>query len=186
NVQARVTFRGRSAHSARPWTGVNAIHELVRGLQGLGELKPRDVELDGLTFREVVRAVRIEGGIASNVVPARASVELNFRYGPGRTREDAEARLRELVPAGELEVLSNSPSAPPALANPLAAKLRELVPEVAPKQAWTPVAQFAERGIDAINYGPGATAYAHKQDEQVPVENLERCFATPRAFLCSV
>ncbi len=186
NIQARVTFHGQSAHSARPWTGVNAIHELVRGLQGLGDLEPRDVELDGLTFREVVSAVRVEGGIASNVVPARASVELNFRYAPGRSREDAEARLRELVPAGELEVLSNSPSAPPALANPLAVKLRELVPEVAPKQAWTPVAQFAERGIDAINYGPGATAYAHKQDEQVPVENLERCFETLRAFLGSV
>jgi succinyl-diaminopimelate desuccinylase len=186
NIQARVTFRGKSAHSARPWTGVNAIHELVRGLQGLGELEPRDVELDGLTFREVVSAVRVEGGIASNVVPARASVELNFRYAPGRTREAAEARLRELVSAGELEVLSNSPAAPPALANPLTAKLRELVPEVAPKQAWTPVAQFAERGIDAINYGPGATVYAHKQDEQVPVENLERCFETLRTFLGSV
>jgi len=186
NIQARVTFRGKSAHSARPWTGVNAIHELLRGLQGLGELEPRDVELDGLTFREVVSAVRVEGGIASNVVPARASVELNFRYAPGRTREAAEARLRELVPAGELEVLSNSPSAPPALANPLTAKLRELVPEVAPKQAWTPVAQFAERGIDAINYGPGATVYAHKQDEQVPVENLKRCFETLRTFLGSV
>jgi succinyl-diaminopimelate desuccinylase len=186
NIQARVTFQGKSAHSARPWTGVNAIHELVRGLQGLGELEPRDVELDGLTFREVVSAVRIEGGIASNVVPAHASVELNFRYAPGRTREEAETRLRELVPAGELEVMSNSPSAPPALANPLTAKLRELVPEVAPKQAWTPVAQFAERGIDAINYGPGATVYAHKQDEQVPVENLERCFETLRTFLGSV
>ena len=98
NIQARVTFHGQSAHSARPWTGVNAIHELVRGLQGLVDLEPRDVELDGLTFREVVSAVRIDGGIASNVVPARASVELNFRYAPGRTREQAEARLRELVP----------------------------------------------------------------------------------------
>ncbi len=186
NIQARVIFRGESAHSARPWTGVNAIHELIRGLKELAELEPLDVELDGLTFREVVSAVRIEGGIAANVVPASASVELNFRYAPGRTREEAEARLRSLVPAGDLDVLSNSPSAPPALTNPLAVRLRELVPEIAPKQAWTPVAQFAERGIDAINYGPGATAYAHKQDEQVPVANLDRCFETLRTFLGSV
>jgi succinyl-diaminopimelate desuccinylase len=186
NVQARVTFHGESAHSARPWTGVNAIHELVRGLAGLAELEPLDVELDGLVYREVVSAVRVEGGIAANVVPARASVELNFRFAPGRTRDEAVARLRELVPAGELDVLSNSPSAPPALSNPLALKLRELVPDVAPKQAWTPVAQFAEQGIDAINYGPGETAYAHRIDEQVPIANLERAYATLAEFLGSV
>jgi succinyl-diaminopimelate desuccinylase len=54
---------------------------------------------------------------------------------------------------------------------------------VKPKQAWTPVAQFAEQGIDAINLGPGATAYAHRVDEQVPIANLERCYATLRTFL---
>jgi succinyl-diaminopimelate desuccinylase len=183
NIQARVTFTGESAHSARPWTGVNAIHELVRGLQGLAALEPLEVELDGLTYREVVSAVRVEGGIAANVVPARASVELNYRYAPGRTRDEAERQLRSLVPEGNLEVLSNSPSAPPALTNPLVARLRELVPDVAPKQAWTPVAQFAEQGIDAINYGPGLTRFAHRQDEQVPVENLDRAFETLRAFL---
>src|SRR5213082_3581967 len=97
NLQAFVTFHGESAHSARPWTGLNAIHELVRGLEPLVRLEPLDVELDGLTYREVVSAVRIEGGIASNVVPAAASVELNFRYAPGRGREDAEQRLHGLV-----------------------------------------------------------------------------------------
>jgi succinyl-diaminopimelate desuccinylase len=179
NIQARVTFHGESAHSARPWTGVNAIHELVRGLQELVALEPRDVELDGLTYREVVSAVRIEGGIASNVVPARASVELNFRY----MGDDAEERLRTLVPHGEVEILSNSSSAPPALANPRVARLRELVPDVAPKQAWTPVAQFAEQGIDAINYGPGETRYAHRRDEQVAICNLEQSYETLRRFL---
>jgi succinyl-diaminopimelate desuccinylase len=186
NIQARVTFRGESAHSARPWTGVNAIHELVRGLAPLVRLEPLDVELDGLVFREVVSVVRVDGGIAANVIPAEAHAELNFRYAPGRTRAAAEARLASLVPYGELDVLSNSPSAPPSLTNPLLGRLRELVPDVAPKQAWTPVAQFAEQGIDAVNYGPGATAFAHRRDEQVPVANLERCYETLHAFLGSV
>jgi succinyl-diaminopimelate desuccinylase len=179
NIQARVTFHGESAHSARPWTGLNAIHELVRGLQALVELEPRDVELDGLVYREVVSAVRVEGGVASNVVPAVASVELNFRY----MGDGAEERLRALVPHGEIEILSNSPSAPPALGNPRVARLLELVPEVAPKQAWTPVAQFAEQGIPAINYGPGLTRYAHRVDEQIPIENLNVAYETLRTFL---
>ena len=186
NIQARVTFHGESAHSARPWTGVNAIHELVRGLEAVVRLEPIDFELDGLTYREVVSAVRVESGIASNVIPAEAGVELNYRYAPGRTRAEAEQCLREFVPHGEIEILSNSPSALPSLGNPLTQKLRGLVPHVAPKQAWTPVAQFAEQGIDAINYGPGVTAYAHKADEQIPIGNLEQCFETLRSFLDSV
>jgi succinyl-diaminopimelate desuccinylase len=183
NLQARIAFHGESAHSARPWTGHNAIHALAAGLAPLASLEPRDVELDGLVFREVLSAVRVEGGIAANVVPARASAELNFRYAPGRPRDEAEALLREHVSGGELEVLYNSPSAVPALANPLVMRLRELVPEVAPKQAWTPVAQFAEHGIDAINYGPGATAAAHRQDEHVPVANLHAVYETLARFL---
>jgi succinyl-diaminopimelate desuccinylase len=183
NLQARVEFHGESAHSARPWTGRNAIHELLDGLAPLARLEPLDVELDGLVYREVLSAVRVEGGIAQNVVPAVAAAELNFRFAPGRSRDEAEARLRELVPDGELHVLHNSPSAPPALGNPLVARLRELVPDVAPKQAWTPVAQFAEQGIDAINYGPGATKYAHRQDEQIPIENLHAVYETLAGFL---
>jgi succinyl-diaminopimelate desuccinylase len=158
---------------------VNAIHELVRGLQKLSSLQPHDVEIDGLVYREVVSAVRVEGGIAANVVPATASVELNCRY----MRPGMEELLRELIPGGELEVLSDAPSAPPALGNPQLERLRELVPDVRPKQAWTPVAQFAAEGIDAVNFGPGATAYAHRRDERVPIANLERCFETLRTFL---
>jgi succinyl-diaminopimelate desuccinylase len=179
NLQARITFHGESAHSARPWTGVNAIHELVRGLEPLVDREPEDVEIDGLVYREVVSAVRVEGGIAANVVPATASAELNMRF----IRECAEARLRTLLPRGELEVLSLSPSAPPALGNARVERLRELVPVVKPKQAWTPVAQFAEQGIDAINFGPGATGFAHRVDEQVPIANLERSYEVLRTFL---
>jgi succinyl-diaminopimelate desuccinylase len=184
NILARVTYHGESAHSARPWTGVNAIHELVRGLEPVVGLEPLDVERDGLVFREVLSAVRVEGGIAQNVVPDRATVDLNFRYAPGRSRDEAEQRLRSLLPHGELEILSNSPSGPPALTNSRARALIETGSlDVRPKQAWTPVAQFAEAGIDAVNFGPGATAYAHKRDEQVPVANLVRCYATLAGFL---
>jgi succinyl-diaminopimelate desuccinylase len=183
NLQARVDFLGESAHSARPWTGSNAIHALAEGLAPIARLEPLDVELDGLVYREVLSVVRVEGGIAANVVPARASAELNFRYAPGRSKAQAETRLRELVPDGELHVLHNSPAAPPALRNPFVEHLRELVPDVAPKQAWTPVAQFAEQGIDAINYGPGATAYAHRQDEQIPIANLHVVYETLARFL---
>src|SRR5205807_8069685 len=69
NVRAELEFRGVAAHSARPWLGVNAIHEAVRGLRPVVEAQPNEVLLGGLPFREVVSVTEIRGGIANNVIP---------------------------------------------------------------------------------------------------------------------
>jgi succinyl-diaminopimelate desuccinylase len=183
NLTALLTFRGVSAHSARPWTGENAIHKAAAGLAPLAELEPVEVEVDGLVFREVVSAVAIEGGIADNVVPDRCVARLNYRYAPGRSREQAEARLRELAGEAELEILGNSPPAHVVVDRPLVTRLREVGDfAVRPKQAWTPVAQFAEAGLDAVNLGPGATRFAHRADEQVEIDQLVRTYEALRRF----
>src|SRR5262249_6757924 len=175
NLSAQLTFRGVSAHSARPWTGENAIHLAAATLAPLAVLDPLDVEVDGLVFREVVSAVAIAGGIADNVVPDRCVARLNYRYAPGRTREQAEARIRELAGDAELEILGNSPPAHVVVDRPLVTRLRDAGGfAVRPKQAWTPVAQFAEAGLDAVNLGPGATRYAHRANERVEIEELVR------------
>src|SRR3989440_3364755 len=183
NLSAELTFRGVSAHSARPWTGENAIHKAAATLAPLAELEPLDVEVDGLVFREVVSAVAIEGGIADNVVPDRCVARLNYRYAPGRSREQAVARLRELAGDAELEILGNSPRAHVVVDRPLVTRLREAGGfAVKPKQAWTPVAQFAEAGLDAVNLGPGATPFAHRADERVEIAELVRTFEALRLF----
>jgi succinyl-diaminopimelate desuccinylase len=185
NLNATVVFRGESAHSARPWQGTNAIDLAVAGLAPVVGCRPLEVEVGGLTFVEVLSATRIEGGIADNVVPDRVEVRLNYRYAPNRTRADAEARLRELVP-GEVEITSNSPPARPATDSPLVERLRQLADlPLEPKQAWTPVAEFAAQGLDAVNLGPGATRYAHRADERVEIAALERTFDVLRRFASS-
>lgn len=185
NLNATVVFRGESAHSARPWQGVNAIDAAVGGLQSVVACEPVEVEVGGLTFVEVLSATRIAGGIADNVIPDRVDVRLNYRYAPNRTREEAEARLREMV-GGELEVTSNSPPARVATDSPLVERLRTAgTLALEPKQAWTPVAEFAAQGLDAVNLGPGATRYAHRADERVAIVELERTFETLRRFACS-
>jgi succinyl-diaminopimelate desuccinylase len=182
NLNATLAFRGQSAHSARPWQGVNAIDLAVAGLQPVVASSPLEVDVAGLTFVEVLSATRISGGIADNVIPDVVEVHLNYRYAPGRTREEAEARLRELVGA-ELEVTSNSPPAHVAVDAPLVRRLREVGGlAIEPKQAWTPVAEFAAQRLDAVNLGPGSTRYAHQRDERVSVAELERTFDTLRAF----
>src|SRR5581483_8779999 len=162
NLNARVVFEGRAAHSARPWLGENAIRAAFRGLEPLLDAEPRDVVLEGLLFREVASVTQLQAGIATNVIPARAEATVNFRYAPDRAPGEAEARIRELL-GREVEILSNSPAAHVAsLEGPVVAALRAAGPfDVEPKQAWTNVADFAARGLDAVNLGPGATRYAH-------------------------
>jgi succinyl-diaminopimelate desuccinylase len=183
NLNARVRFDGVSAHSARPWLGRNAVHAAIEALAGVAALEPLDVEVEGLVFREVVSVVRIEGGIAQNVVPAEAAAELNYRYAPNRKPEDAERRLRELVTAGEIVALANSPPAHVVVDTPLVRRLRNAGAfAVEPKQAWTPVAEFAAQGVDAVNLGPGATRYAHAQDEQVAAAEILRTYEALARF----
>ena len=183
NLNARAVFEGKSAHSARPWLGVNAIKLAFDGLRQVLEVEPRDVDIDGLVFREVISVTQLNAGIASNVIPARAEAILNFRYAPDRTPESAVERVRELVGA-DVEILANSPPAHVALRSPLVEQLRAVGDfEVQPKQAWTNVADFAARGLDAINLGPGGTRYAHAVDERVEISELERTYDALQRFL---
>jgi succinyl-diaminopimelate desuccinylase len=177
NLNARLRFDGVSAHSARPWLGRNAVHAAIESLAAAAALPPLDVEVEGLVFREVVSVVRIEGGIGQNVVPAEAIADVNYRYAPARAPEDAERRLRELVADGEIVALANAPPAHVVVDTPLVRRLREAGSfAIEAKQAWTPVAEFAAQGLDAVNLGPGATRYAHARDEQVAAAALLRTY----------
>jgi succinyl-diaminopimelate desuccinylase len=187
NVNATWTFRGRSGHSARPWLADNAIHRAAAGIDALAGVPAVEREFDGLTFTEVVSVTRVAGGIADNVIPDRCTAHLNLRYAPGRAAADAEALLHGWCdPYGDVEVTSNAPSAPVATANPLVRRLRAAGDlAVAPKQAWTPVAEFAAAGVDAVNFGPGDPAQAHTRDEHVRVDALVRSREVLERFLCA-
>jgi len=185
NLNALITFHGVSGHSARPWTAENAIKKALAGLAPYAAIEPRPVEIGGLTFTEVASITKIEGGIATNVIPDRAVANVNFRYAPDRSPTSADAYLRSLLPEGATyEHAGDSPPARVVTDSPLVQRLRatgDLALE--PKQAWTNVADFTSRGIDAVNFGPGATRYAHRRDEQVEIAALERAFESLWSFL---
>jgi succinyl-diaminopimelate desuccinylase len=184
NLNVELAFEGKSAHSARPWQGDNALHKAIAGLQALASQPARPVTIGELTYTEVLSLTQIQGGIAQNVVPDRVTCHLNFRYAPNRTPEEAEAQLRGLVPAtGQLRVIGNAPPSRAAVDNPLIDALRKLgdLP-VEPKQAWTPVAEFSAEGLDAVNFGPGGSRFAHQQDEQVHLPDVARAFNILQRF----
>ncbi len=185
NLNATITFHGVSGHSARPWTAENAIENALDGLRAYASIEPRPVEIGGLTFTEVASITRIEGGIATNVIPDRVVANVNFRYAPDRSPSSADAYLRSLLPEdATYEHAGDSPPARVVTDSSLVQRLRA-VGDLAlePKQAWTNVADFTSRGIDAVNFGPGATRYAHRRDEQVEIAALERAFTALWRFV---
>lgn len=183
-LRADVRTRGERAHSARSWMGDNAIHRAGEILARLASYEPRRPTIDGLTYHEGLNAVGIRGGVAGNVVPDECVVQVNFRFAPDRTTQEAEAFVREFFDGFEVTLTDLAPGALPGLDRPVARAFVEAVGgDVAPKFGWTDVAQFSLLGVPAVNYGPGDPLYAHKQDEQVPIEHLERCERRLRAWL---
>lgn len=181
-VEVRTT--GERAHTARAWRGVNAIHAAGEVLRRLEAYEPRKPVIDGLEYHEGLNAVAIRGGVAGNVVPDACVVEVNFRFAPDRSEAEAEAWVREFFDGYDVTLTDSAPGALPGLARPAARAFLDAVGgEAAPKFGWTDVARFSALGVPAVNFGPGDPLLAHKQEEHVPVEHIERCEAVLRRWL---
>lgn len=172
-LRVDVTVRGERAHSARSWTGVNAIHGAADVLSRLNAYEPRRPVIDGLEYHEGLNAVFISGGVAGNVLPDACTVSVNYRFAPDRSVEEAYAHVREVFDGYETELGDSAPGALPGLSVPAAAAFIEAVGGVAnPKFGWTDVARFSGLGIPAVNFGPGDPHLAHKQNELVPLDHV--------------
>ena len=185
SLHAKVTVRGKTSHSARPWDGDNAIHKSWSLLRDLHERAPIDATIDGLPYRAVMSATMASGGRGRNVIPDGLELNVNYRFLPGVSVEQAEAELRAVVAGrAEVEVFDRSPSAPPHRDHPLVEKLIAAgVPAVESKQAWTDVARFATLGVAAVNWGPGDQLQAHQRNESTSIEGLKRGWTILRKFL---
>jgi len=184
NLRAVVRTHGVRAHSARAWMGENAIHRAAPVLGRLADHRPQEVPVDGLVYREGLNAVRIRGGIAGNVIPDLCEVEINYRFAPSRTPDEAVAHVREVMDGFEVEVVDLAPGARPGLDAPLAQEFVAAVgAEPRPKYGWTDVARFSALGVPAVNYGPGDASLAHHDEERVPLAQIEDVERGLRAWL---
>ncbi|MGZ4464311.1 MAG: succinyl-diaminopimelate desuccinylase [Nocardioides sp.] len=181
-VEVRTT--GERAHSARSWMGDNAIHKATGILSRLEGYEARTPLIDGLEYHEGLNAVFVRGGVAGNVIPDECVVEVNYRFAPDRSVEEAEAFVRDFFEGYDVTVTDRAPGALPGLDRPAAKAFLEAVGgEANPKFGWTDVARFTGLGVPAVNFGPGDPLLAHKQEEHVPVEQIERCEQLLRAWL---
>ena len=188
-LRVEVTVRGARAHTARPWMGRNAIHRLGAVLRAVDGFEERQPVIDGCQYREALQAVRVEGGVAGNVVPDVATVVLNRRFAPDRTEAEAEAEVRALLApvledGDEVRLVDSAPAAHPGLSDPV---LRALIDDhglaVTAKLGWTDVARFAALGVPACNLGPGDATLAHTAEERVERASLERAYEVLHAVI---
>ena len=175
-------LKGERAHTARPWMGVNAIHRLDKALNVLNEYKERKPVIEGCEYHEALQAVRIEGGVAGNVVPDSVALTFNHRVAPDRDLEEAEDFIRSLfssiiTPEDSLTLVDSAPPAKPGLSNPmLASMIGKHDLQARAKLGWTDVAFFDQRGIPAANFGPGDATLAHTQEERITKPAVDSCY----------
>ncbi len=183
-INATVTFEGEAAHSARPWLGENAVTKAGEWLAEMHLREARDVVVEGLTFRETFVVTTASGGLARNVVPSSFSLNVNHRYPPDRSSDEAEEILAGVcVAADRFEIVDSAPAASIPDENRHVERLKASgVAAVTAKTAWTDVARLAQRGIPAVNFGPGEVALAHRADESVSIEALEEGWAILERF----
>jgi succinyl-diaminopimelate desuccinylase len=183
-----VTADGTRAHSARSWLGDNAIHKLGAVLDRLKTYQARSVDIDGCVYREGLSAVRIDGGVAGNVIPDAASLTINFRFAPDRSVEQAGQHVRDVLDGLDVQIEQTDAAsgALPGLAKPAAAALVKAAGgQVRAKYGWTDVARFAALGVPAVNFGPGDPNLAHRVDERVEVGQITAATEMLRRYLMS-
>jgi len=214
-LRMKVKVLGRRAHTARAWMGRNAVHDMAPLLEALSNFVPAQPVVQGCQYHEALQAVSVSGGIAGNVVPDEAIIEIGYRYAPNKAAQQAEAFLTDFVietfnsqesvvplahedssvaggeafeqeaqsveqearPVVELELVDNAPACAPGLDHNLFAKLLEACGgHYRAKLGWTDVSFFGERGIPAVNFGPGDPELSHTPQERVSKQSLEQCY----------
>jgi succinyl-diaminopimelate desuccinylase len=187
-IHARFRFEGRSAHSARPWQGDNAIYKALPVLERLKALKPEPRVVDGLEWMKSMSCTMATGGRAPNVICDRFDLNVNARFAPDQTEVDIERELVELA-EGEaaVTIVDCSPPAAPHRDHPFI-RLLEATGQltVAPKFGWTDVARLSALGIPAANFGPGTLSQAHQRNEWTSLAALHQGETILRRWLSAL
>jgi succinyl-diaminopimelate desuccinylase len=119
-------------------------------------------------------------------VPDEFVLNVNYRFSPDKDEAAVRARLADLIgDQATWELLDFCPAGRVCGDNALLQDLRTAAGdiEVRAKQAWTDVGRLSNLGIDAVNWGPGATAQAHQAGDWVSIAAIESALATLNAWI---
>ena len=195
-LHLEVDVLGRSAHAARPFTGIDALeaaNSILSALYGWrGGLPARTSKIAGIGSPQMTVGL-ISGGINTNVVPDRITFRLDRRMVPEEDPAEVEAELRAVVArAAALHPDARVTVRRILLAEPLTptaagAKLTKTLCRHASRVMGEPVAasgvplytdarHYAKAGVPIVLYGAGPhtieEANAHRADERLPLSDL--------------
>ena len=126
----------------------------------------------------------LTGGVAFNVIPARAELLWSLRPYPGFDRAAWDREVAELAAAVDPAIaVSTSTDHETFACDALAELVRPFARTIGPLDFWTEAAMWTAHGKQAIVIGPGDIAQAHAADEYVPLDDLEWAVELFRALL---
>jgi len=177
SIMAKIAISGISAHSANPETGKNALSEaaeIIKRVEGIDKEINKIQEIDGLSFYETINVTQLTTENASNVIPQKANMNINFRFSPQKTQEEAKEFLFSIIDKSLIYKIDVSPSS----LTPTD-KMKEFLKygiEREIMQAWTDIAQLNAAKIPAINFGAGDIKMCHKPEEFVEINKLNNFY----------
>jgi acetylornithine deacetylase len=164
-VGSKGTFRlnirttGKAAHSAYPEEGESAIEKLLDILEDIRHTRFPNDEFFGET---TVNIGTIEGGVALNVIPAKAEAGIAIRL--TTKREPIQEALESVVRGrGEIEVLSCSEPVHMVEVDGFKQKVVRFTTDIPYLTNWG----------KPLLLGPGSILVAHTKDEFVIKKDLE-------------
>lgn len=96
-AEVEVIYHGRAAHaSAMPFRGLNALDALVTAYQSIAQLRQH------IQQTERIHGIIVEGGLAPNIVPERASGRFYIRARDGVELATLKKRVQACFEAGAL------------------------------------------------------------------------------------
>lgn len=182
---AEATTTSPGGHSSRVDTVPNPIALLARAAVALDDMGRRHRDQGPPGFEGLcLNVAALDGGLAFNVIPTRATLRLSLRPAPGADltallgEAEQTARLAAAPAPIEWSVVTANPAfqtrEPAAFEAILGAHARQPI-DLA---FWTEAALISAAGIDAVVFGPGHIEQAHASDEYVDLTQLETAFET--------
>jgi len=180
-IHLKVRIKGRSAHGAYPWQGVNAIDLALKALSKI-KLHRFVYKRNPYLRSPTINIGKINGGDKVNVVADWCDFQLDIRFLPGMSYADIVRDIRSIIrdyaDKFTIEIKAIQKPVQVDSSHPLVDNLKKsmrahkIKPRITGSEGATVITFFKNRGIPAVATGFSCSGCAHSSNEYVKVDYL--------------